>query len=358
MCKLLERQTVEIEMSEHPSSRTLIAPPFYNMMCDIAFGFKGRAFKNSRTTLKFYALVCVCLLTGATNVLLMEGLETQDLCCALERHAARHGVPSDVYIDNGTQLMALKHVSFSIRDANAQLYESLGIRVHVSAAKAHSERGRVERKIRSVRELLERTGIKAENPLTSIQWETIFARISSDLGNLPIAKGDTSTVSNVGFEILTANRLLLGRNNSRSLEGQGFDINASKIPTNILEKNRMIYHTWMQLFIDNIHMLTMRPAKWCKTSRLPVIDDIVLFTLTDCGYDKKGITWKLGQVTKCENRKVEILFVSKVSKSGKPTKSKLTRSVRDVSIIFSVNEVFINTNEHHESLFYALFEEI
>ena len=42
----------------------------------------------------------------------------------------------------------------------------------------------------------------------------------------------------------------------------------------------------MQLFIDNIHMLTMRPAKWNKTSRLPVIDDIVLFTLTDCGYDK------------------------------------------------------------------------
>ena len=356
-CKLLERQTVEIEMSEHPSSRTLIAPPFYNMMCDIAFGFKGRAFKNSRTTLKFYALVCVCLLTGATNVLLMEGLETQDLCCALERHASRHGVPSDVYIDNGTQLMALKHVSFSIRDANAQLYDSLGIRVHVSAAKAHSERGRVERKIRSVRELLERTGINTANPLTSIQWETIFARISSDLGDLPIARGDTSTVSNVGFEILTANRLLLGRNNSRSLEGQGFNINASKIPTNILEKNRMIYHTWMQLFIDNIHMLTMRPAKWNKTSRLPVIDDIVLFTLTDCGYDKKGITWKLGQITKCENRKVEILYVSKVSKTGKPTKSKLTRSVRDVSIIFSVDELFINTTDHHESLFYALFDE-
>ena len=89
----------------------------------------------------------------------------------LERHSARHGVPS-VYVDCGTQLMALKHVRFSIRDADTQLYDSLGIRVHVSNAKAHSERGRVERKIRSLREMLERMGIKTTNPMTSIQWET------------------------------------------------------------------------------------------------------------------------------------------------------------------------------------------
>ena len=74
-----------------------------------------------------------------------------------------------------------------LKDADTQLYDSLGIRVHVSNAKAHSERGRVERKIRSLREMLERTGVKTTNPMTSIQGETLFARLSSDLNDLPIA---------------------------------------------------------------------------------------------------------------------------------------------------------------------------
>ena len=192
--------------------------------------------------------------------------------------------------------------------------------------------------------------------MTSIQWETIFARISSDLNDIPIARGDTSTVSNIGFEILTPNRLLLGRNNSRSLQGQGFDINASRIPTSILERNRNIYHTWFQLFIDNIHMFTLKPNKWNTSTRLPVIDDVVLFTLNDSGYEKSSIEWKLGRISQCLDRKVEITFVSRVSKLGNVTKTKLIRSIRDVSIVFSVDELFINTNRHHESLFYTLFD--
>ena len=53
------------------------------------------------------------------------------------------------YIDNGTQLKALKHSSMSLRDVHAQVQDSLGIsiKVVVSTAKAHSERGRVVRKI-------------------------------------------------------------------------------------------------------------------------------------------------------------------------------------------------------------------
>jgi len=135
-CRILDRKTVELEMSTHHQSCTTIAPPFYNMICDVAFGFKGQAYKRARTSIKLYALVCVCMLTGATNILYLEGLKTQDVVGALERHASRHGVPANVYIDNGTQLLGLKQVKFSIRDVDAQLHESLGLRVHESTAKA------------------------------------------------------------------------------------------------------------------------------------------------------------------------------------------------------------------------------
>ena len=56
------------------------------------------------------------------------------------------------YIDNGTQLKALKHSSMSLRDVHAQVQDSLGIKVVVSTAKANSERGQVERKIISLKE--------------------------------------------------------------------------------------------------------------------------------------------------------------------------------------------------------------
>jgi len=47
-CRVLERKAIELQISQHPSSRTIIAPPFFHMMIDIAFGFKGQTFKKSR----------------------------------------------------------------------------------------------------------------------------------------------------------------------------------------------------------------------------------------------------------------------------------------------------------------------
>ena len=214
-------------------------PPLFHMMGDIAFGLKGQSFKKSRTVLKFYACVGVCILTGATSILLLKGLQTQDVILALERHSIRHGIPSEVFVDNGT-LMALKDVEFSIRDIDTEVYRSMGIRVHDSTAKCHVERGRVERKIRSIREMLERTEVKATDPMTSIQWETTFAKIISALDDLPMANGNSSSTNYLGFKLLSPNRLKLGRNNFRSLEGIGIDLINSQIPTEILDRNREI----------------------------------------------------------------------------------------------------------------------
>ena len=49
--------------------------------------------------------------------------------------------PGFVYVDNGTQLKALQHAKLSIRDLDSQVQESLGIKIIVFNAKAHSERG-------------------------------------------------------------------------------------------------------------------------------------------------------------------------------------------------------------------------
>ena len=44
-------------------------------------------------------------------------------------------------------------------------------------------------------------------------------------------------------------------------------------------------------------MLDLRPNKWLKNSRLPVLDDIVLFVFNDSNYGKGGMDWRLGKIT-------------------------------------------------------------
>ena len=239
--RIILKKTVELEMSCHPEPRTILAPPFYSVMLDIAYGFPGVPYKNARKSIKVCALVFVCLMSGATNILALEGIETQDVAQALERHSFTHGVPADVYVDQGTQLKALEHAKLSIRDLTIQVVDSLGIRIHIYNAKSHEERGRVERKIRSIRETLERTGIKTTSPMTVLQWDCLFAKVANTIDDLPLARGDTSNVSNLGYEIITANRLKMGRNNNRSLEGPGVRFEKSQQFSRILERNREIY---------------------------------------------------------------------------------------------------------------------
>ena len=51
-CKLLNKETIEVEMSPHPPARTTLAPPFWSSMVDIAYGFSGQSYKKSRTRVK------------------------------------------------------------------------------------------------------------------------------------------------------------------------------------------------------------------------------------------------------------------------------------------------------------------
>lgn len=98
----------------------------------------------------------ICLLSGAMNIMALEGIETQDVCAALERHSKRYGVPGFIFADNGTQLKALQYARFFIRDLETQGQDNLGIKIVVSNAKAHSERVRVERRIHVLGESLEK----------------------------------------------------------------------------------------------------------------------------------------------------------------------------------------------------------
>ena len=225
---------------------------------------------------------------------------------AIERHASRYGVPGKLFIDNGTLLKVLEHAMFSTRDIGAQVF---GIRVHISNAKIMRNKVRLRGKS-VLREMLEKLGIDSTHP--SIQWETIFLKVSSAIDDLPLARGDSSKAGNLGFEIITANRLKLGRNNKHSLEVSWIRLEMNENVSDILERNRAVYSAWYQIFMDNIHEFMVKPDKFHRSTKLLIQGDIVLFSFSDSGYGKSELVWKLGPVEEVSHRKISVKYVSKI----------------------------------------------
>jgi hypothetical protein len=79
------------------------------------------------------------MVTSATSILVLDGLSTQAVVQALERHAARYGMPGELHVDSGSQLEKLKDTNFNIRDVHGQECRNLKFKVVVSTPKAHQE---------------------------------------------------------------------------------------------------------------------------------------------------------------------------------------------------------------------------
>ena len=70
--------------------------------------------------------------------------------------------------------------------------------------------GKVERKIRAVRESVEKT-MQGER-LSLMQWETLSSQISNSINDMPLFT-EASNSSHEMSNLITPNRLKLGRNN-------------------------------------------------------------------------------------------------------------------------------------------------
>ena len=137
---------------------------------------------------------------------------------SVEWHSSRYGVPGTLFVDNWTQLIALTSANFTPRTLENELRGKLDIRVVVLCPKAHRERGRVERRIGLIRQMLQQTGEDVPSPPSPLMLETKFARIANVLNNLPLANDSSTGLKTENFEIIKQNRLLL-RTSRRCLLG-------------------------------------------------------------------------------------------------------------------------------------------
>ena len=351
-CRILSKRTVELEMAKIHPGRMNLAPVFYNVQMDIAYGpFNCQAFKKTRSVKTIYALVIVCMMSGATNMLVLEGIEVQDVIAAIERHSARYGYPAEIFVDAGSQLVALQHSEALLRDANTFLYQSRGTTVTVSCPKAHESRGKVERKIQAIRNTLKRMDVNCHDPVSAITWETIFAKVANALDNLPMALGDNSNTSDLAREILTPNRLKMGRNNNRSLEGS-IELTSAALPTTILNRNRKITAAFLKLIMERAHhLINSWRSKWQKSdSRQPVSGDIVLFRFSDNEALKEEEQWRLGRVIDVTPSRVKIMYPGKAERLQIPKSKFVERLPRDVVILASENDPDLNSETYYKEI--------
>ena len=133
----------------------------------------------------------------------------------------------------------------------------------------------------------------------------------------------------MGWEIITPNRLKIGRNNYRQLEGP---IKLDNCPQSQLERNRLLTSKWYEIFIERLHLLIPPPAK--EHDKQPEVGDVVLFVFTDPNAKKLWV-WKLGVIEEKMSRSSY-----KIRYAGPDGKLKyVQRAAGQISIIVPVNQL-------------------
>jgi hypothetical protein len=171
----------------------------------------------------------------------MEKYDTSSFISAYTRFAARFGHPRRLFPDEGSQLIkGCKEMCYSYLDASKYLSAeyNVGFDFEACSVAGHSAHGQVERSIKSIRNIFNAL-FPVENKLSILSYETAFSFISNELNNLPLARG--KDYRDLGhLDLLTPNRLIMGRNNRRSMS----DPCSIESPGKILQQMEDIFYSW------------------------------------------------------------------------------------------------------------------
>ena len=117
------------------------------------------------------------------------------------------------------------------------------VEFEVCPVQGHNMHGKVERKIKEINLSLSKNF--QNERISLLQWETISSMIANNINNLPLAVGNV-TADFECMDLITPNRLRLGRNNDRSPSGE---VIISKNPSRILKENLKIYNSWFEAWL-------------------------------------------------------------------------------------------------------------
>ena len=219
-------------------------------------------------------------------------------------------------------------------DISHKLFTEYGVDFKTCPPGAHYVHGKVERKIQQIKGSLDKTLNLSR--LSILQWETLGQQVSNSINNLPIGLGN-KVESLENLDILTPNRLILGRNNSR---GPVTTLSITGDHRKIVARKKSIYESWFKEWLVSYVPTLVKQPKWFKTERNIRVGDIVLFTKSDKEFEKL-YHYRI-VITTFESkdgliRVVEVQYQNSNEKVKRTTK----RCVRELIVIHPVDELGI-----------------
>ena len=335
-CRYLLKRTVEVPMGPVSKHQLSVAPPFYVTQCDICGPFLAYSKHNRRTTLKVWIVTFVCATTGMTSLKIMEGYDTTQFLLSFSRFSADAGFPTLMLVDSGGQLVrGCDNMLINMSDAQGVLKSEFGVNFQTCPVGGHNFHGKAERKIKAVQETMEK-GIPPNSRLSTIEWETLCATVSNAVNNLPVAIGN-ETEDLECIDLITPNRLKLGRNNDRSPIGP---VDITDKFDRILQQNSNIFNTWWEAWLTSAVPKLVPQPKWFTNNGGIRVGDVVIFRKEESalsGQYQYGIVDEVKYSADNLIRSVVLRYRNASESVDRTT----TRSVRKIVVIHRIDELNI-----------------
>ena len=335
-CRFISKKTIDVEMGPLSQDNLVIAPAFYITQADLAGPFLSYSQHHKRTTVKIWLIVFCCATTTSVSIKVMEDYSTTAFLQSFIRFSFQVGYPRKLLIDEFGQLVkGCETMKLNINDIASRLHQDMKIDFETCPVGGHNQHGRVERKIREVRISLQK--VMQNERLSLLQWETIAAVVTNAINDMPIAIRNTKSSFEMA-DLITPNRLLLGRNNDRSPSGM---LSVEKDFDKMIRSNQKIFNAWFESWlISHVPNLISQP-KWFKSDVDIKIGDIVLFTKQDSPI---SATYQYGMVKSViRNRDNKIRkVVVEYQNASESVKRETTRAVRTLVLIHGIDEIDIS----------------
>ena len=333
-CRFLHTKGVRAAMGLLGDQNLKIAPPFYFTQVDLCGSFKAFSPVHKKASIKVWLVVFCCTVTGTVDIRIMENYTADAFVMAFDRFSCKFGYPKLVMPDEGSQLKnGCDNMIISMSDIHHQLNVQHGVDFKTCPPNAHYVHGKVERKIREIRKSLEKVASRKKR-LSVLSWETLGCQIANSINNMPIGLGSKSEMLE-SLDILTPNRLILGRNNNRCPSAP---LELSNDFRHIIEGNNEVFSIWFKEWLISYVPTLVEKPKWFESDRNVAVGDVVLFLKAEKEFER---TYQYGMVSRVVAGRDGIIRVVEIDYQNHTEKVKRTtkRCVRDIIIIHPVDEL-------------------
>ena len=163
VCRRHRGAVLSQQMASLPGQRVTASRPFSVSGVDYCGPFILRTgTKRSRTTIKTYLAIFVCMATKAVHIEVVDDLSSQAFLDAFTRFVSRRGACSHLYSDNGTAFVGANRLlqeDFAAWQSayNQQQLANVGTDWHFITPSAPHQRGLCEAAVKSAKRNLIRT---------------------------------------------------------------------------------------------------------------------------------------------------------------------------------------------------------